>query len=141
LIDMKKNIDKKTFIEICKKEQSMAKAAACLKLHFNTFKKYALEYGCYSPNQSGKGIKKHINKRIQNIEEYSTRASVRRTILKENLLEYKCKICNIYEWNNNTLSLHLDHINGINSDHRLENLRWLCPNCHSQTGTYTGKNK
>lgn len=40
-----------------------------------------------------------------------------------------------------SLSLQLDHINGINNDHRLENLRFLCPNCHSQTNTYAGKNK
>ena len=39
------------------------------------------------------------------------------------------------------LSLQLDHINGINNDHRIENLRFLCPNCHSQTETYAGKNK
>ena len=36
--------------------------------------------------------------------------------------------------------LQLDHINGINTDHRLENLRLLCPNCHSQTPTYCGVN-
>ena len=142
LIDIRaKNIDKKKFIEICETEGSMAKAAAVLGLHFNTFKTYALKYGCYIPNQSGKGLKKDIKKRIQNIEEYSTRASVRKTILKENLIEYKCDICQIDTWNNKKLSLHLDHINGKNSDHRLENLRWLCPNCHSQTTTYTGRNK
>jgi 5-methylcytosine-specific restriction endonuclease McrA len=136
-----KNIKKETFIEVCKKEQSMAKAAAALGLHFNTFKKYALEYGCYITNQSGKGIKKDIKKRIQNIEDYATRAAVRKAILKENLIEYKCNICKIDSWNGEKLSLHLDHINGKNGDHKLENLRWLCPNCHSQTSTYTGKNK
>ena len=35
--------------------------------------------------------------------------------------------------------MHLDHINGINDDNRLENLRFLCPNCHSLTDTYCGK--
>ncbi|MGH7660947.1 MAG: HNH endonuclease [Vulcanimicrobiaceae bacterium] len=37
--------------------------------------------------------------------------------------------------------LHIDHLNGANNDHRLENLRLLCPNCHSQTSTYCGRNK
>src|SRR5690606_17948485 len=37
-------------------------------------------------------------------------------------------------------SLQLDHINGISNDNRIENLRILCPNCHSQTATYAGKN-
>ena len=136
-----KKIDKDLFIKVCVEELTMAKAAAKLNLHFNTFKKYALKFECYSPNQSGKGIKKDIKKRILNLEEYSSRASIRKVIIKENLIEYKCSECNIQTWNNKSLSLHLDHINGINNDNRLENLRFLCPNCHSQTETYTGRNK
>jgi 5-methylcytosine-specific restriction endonuclease McrA len=136
-----KKLDRDSFIKVCNEELTMAKAAAKLNLHFNTFKRYALEYNCYSPNQSGKGIKKNILKRISNLEDYSSRASIRKTILKENLIEYKCSECNVIEWNGKTLSLHLDHINGVNNDNRLENLRFLCPNCHSQTETYTGRNK
>jgi hypothetical protein len=66
---------------------------------------------------------------------------VKRRILKDNLLPYECNKCNITDWLGEKLSLHLDHINGINDDHRLENLRFLCPNCHSLTSTYCGKNK
>ena len=62
-------------------------------------------------------------------------------LVKEGLKDYKCSICsNTGEWNNQKLTLQLDHINGINTDNRIENLRFLCPNCHSQTDTYTGKN-
>lgn len=70
----------------------------------------------------------------------SPRCVIRRRILEENLLEYKCAKCGISEWNNKPLSLELDHINGINNDNRLENLRFLCPNCHSQTKTHGSKN-
>jgi len=136
-----KNIDKERFIEVCKNEKTMAKAARALGLHFNTFKKYALEFECYSPNQSGKGIKKNIKKRIKNLADYSSRASVRKQIIQNKLIEYKCEKCQIYTWEGQKLSLHLDHINGKNWDHRLENLRFLCPNCHSQTNNYTGRNK
>lgn len=44
-------------------------------------------------------------------------------------------------WNNKALCLELDHINGDSGDNRQENLRFLCPNCHSQTITYCGRNK
>ena len=67
--------------------------------------------------------------------------SLKNKIIKFKILEYKCEKCkNIGEWNNKKLILHLDHINGINTDNRIENLRFLCPNCHSQTDTYSGKN-
>lgn len=69
------------------------------------------------------------------------RSVLRRYVLTNNLIPYKCAICGTSEWNNKTLSLELDHINGINNDNRLENLRFLCPNCHSQTTTYGSRNQ
>ena len=65
--------------------------------------------------------------------------------LKHHLLkigiEHKCQICGLGpEWNKKSLTLQVDHINGDNSDHRLENLRFLCPNCHTQTDTFCWKN-
>jgi hypothetical protein len=58
----------------------------------------------------------------------------------EGIKENKCEICGISDWNGKQLNCELDHINGNPKDHRLENLRILCPNCHSQTDTFCGKN-
>jgi Zn finger protein HypA/HybF involved in hydrogenase expression len=61
-------------------------------------------------------------------------------LILQNILKNECSICkNNGEWFGKKLSLQLDHINGINNDNRLENLRLLCPNCHSQTETFSGK--
>ena len=68
------------------------------------------------------------------------RTTLRNRIIKEEIIKYECKICHISSWNGNKISLQLDHINGVNDDNRLENLRFLCPNCHSQTPTWGSKN-
>ena len=49
-------------------------------------------------------------------------------------------MCGLSEWINGKLVLELDHINGDHTDNRIENLRFLCPNCHSQTETFRSKN-
>ena len=67
---------------------------------------------------------------------------LKKRLIQEHKLEYKCAFCgNTGEWYGKKLSLQLDHINGVHNDHRLENLRFLCPNCHSTTETFAGKNK
>ena len=67
---------------------------------------------------------------------------LKRRLIKEGLLTshcYKCK--NTGQWMGKSLTLQLEHKNGNNKDHRLENLELLCPNCHSQTSTWGGKRR
>ena len=72
---------------------------------------------------------------------YTNLTRFKERLIKANLLEYKCSCCGITTWNNQSLILQLHHINGNNRDNRLENLTFLCPNCHSQTENYSGKKK
>lgn len=73
---------------------------------------------------------------------YRNSNKLRKRLIKEKLLENKCKICGLLPvWQDKVLTMRLDHINGIPTDNRIENLRLLCPNCDSQTPTFTGRNK
>ena len=71
----------------------------------------------------------------------SCRGTLKRRLLEEGLLEYRCAAdeCSLTEWLGRPIALQLDHINGDPCDHRIENLRLLCPNCHSQTDTWGRK--
>ena len=74
--------------------------------------------------------------------ENSPHRHIRDRVTCDQFMEYKCSICKIDPvWNKEELILELDHINGIRNDNRKENLRWLCPNCHSQTSTFCMKNR
>ena len=69
-----------------------------------------------------------------------SRKNLKKRLIKEGILKDECGICELQpSWNGQLLSLQLDHINGVHDDNRLENLRLLCPNCHSQTDTFAGK--
>lgn len=69
-------------------------------------------------------------------------SKLRLRLIKQGILKEECAECGqLSTWNNRRLTLQLDHINGERTDNRLENLRLLCPNCHSQTPTHSGKNR
>jgi transposase-like protein len=69
-----------------------------------------------------------------------SRSNLKRRLLREGLKAPRCEACGITDWRGKPLSLALHHINGDGHDNRLENLQLLCPNCHSQTENFAGRN-
>ena len=74
-----------------------------------------------------------------NHPEYPTSHLCKR-LIKEGYKENKCEICGISEWMNKPISLQLHHKDDNHFNHQLENLQILCPNCHSQTDSFAGRN-
>lgn len=75
------------------------------------------------------------------LSEAKCRNTVKRHLIGAGILENVCEECGLEEWLGRPIVMELDHRNGIRNDNRLENLRMLCPNCHSQTETHGAKNK
>ena len=68
------------------------------------------------------------------------RHKLKNRIIKFQMLEYKCQCCGIDNiWNGKEMPMILDHINGVNNDNRLENLRFVCSNCDSTLPTYKNR--
>lgn len=133
--------------EVFNSALSIADAAKKLGLSGNNYRKIhflATYYGLPKPvyNASAVNSAKAISLPLEAIlvknSHYSTN-SLKKRLVKANRLIYVCEKCALdpdtsVTWKG--ISLQLDHINGDSSDNRIENLRILCPNCHSQTETY-----
>ena len=146
----RKFVDKEEFIQTCSESLTMAIAAAKLGIHFNTFKRLAIEFGCYRPNQGGKGVTDEkgaetrsvpLNEILEGKHPHFQTYKLKCKLIKAGIIKNECSVRGISSWQGKKLSCELDHINGIRTDHRLENIRILCPNCHSQTDTFRSKNK
>ena len=144
--DKMKDLTKQQLQEAIDTTQSMSAAAAKLGIHYQTFRRRAIKFDLFETNQSGKGIKKKRN-RIPLDEilagehpQYQTNY-LRLRLLEVGIKENVCEECGVSEWNNKPLTCELEHIDGNRANHRLENLRMLCPNCHSQTPTFRNKKR
>ncbi len=144
---MRSDITEELVIETCKNSLTMAEAARKLDLHYNTFIRYAKKFGCYIPNQGGKGTVKVKTSKIKTTDifdgkypDYQT-FKLKIRIFSEGLKEHICEICGNSEWLDKLIPLELHHIDGNSRNHEFVNLQLLCPNCHTLTDTYRGKNK
>jgi len=156
-----RKIDRNILEDIVKNSNSLSKILrACdADLHGGTFtflKKLLVEYNIdFShitlTNNYDKYDKvipaKSNNSRTYSIDDIlSGKVSYKGTVLKKRLfklgyLKNECVKCGLgSEWLGEPIVLQLDHINGNNTDNALSNLRILCPNCHSQTETFSGRN-
>jgi hypothetical protein len=109
----------------------------------NKLKKSKISYGHLKKYKYNFLTKKPIPLKyvLVNGSTYSTK-DLKKRLIAANILKEKCYICGLTNvWNKKKLVLVFDHINGNNNDHRLKNIRLLCPNCNSQTPTFSGRNR
>jgi 5-methylcytosine-specific restriction endonuclease McrA len=103
-------------------------------------KKHGIDFSHFTGQRWNSGRtdlpKRHIQEYLTLNGLFIKSHDLRLRLIKEGLKEYKCEGCGRTKWRGKPIPLELDHINGKHEDHRIENLRILCPNCHAQTETY-----
>ncbi len=111
---------------------------------YSTFIRRCREFGIYKTNMGLKGCKKPNPKaripleKIFSGEHFMTGGAIKRKLLEAGLVKDECSECKLPPvWNGKKLTIQLDHIDGDRTNNAQSNLRLLCPNCHSQTHTFS----
>ncbi len=114
-----------------------------LGLNTNHFKRKGWSKGLTKENCSSIGRVAAANS-VPDSEVFQKDSTFSSSRLKNRLVKlgwvYECAVCGLMEWQGKEIRLHVDHKDGDHYNNQLQNLRFLCPNCHSQTATYCGRN-
>ena len=149
-------LNKNDFLSIVKKSKSIKEALLFLNLTPNGTQYVKFKNRCLKEKISIDHFYEYQKERAKSLvnfnkidssvyfvkNKYVDSKTLKSKIRSEKKLEEKCQECGITDvWNNQPLVLHLDHVDGDNKNNLISNLRFLCPNCHSQTKTYSGRNR
>lgn len=149
---MEKNvISKERAEEICKQVYSIADFCRMVGWkpvggNYKTVHKYIKEYNLdishFTGQKTNLGNKNNIGLPKEEFfkkDKLIKSSDLIKKLIDLGLKEYKCECCEITEWNGKEIRLQIHHIDGDHFNNELNNLKILCPNCHSQTDTYAGK--
>ena len=125
-----------SFSDILRKQNKSISGTA-VKILKDKLDSYEISYLFLNEKEIGKQIP--LEEILVENRNYNSN-TLKKRLIESGLKEDRCELCECSnEWNGKPLTLQLDHINGNHSDNRLENLRIVCPNCHSQTETFSNK--
>ena len=150
---MKSQYTKEDVIKAVAENKSIAGVLRQLNLrpiggNYKTVHRLIKEYGLDTSHFTGQGwnvglaFKPKLSIKDEDVyvenSDYRCSWRLRERYKKTTGINY-CEVCGLTEWLNKPIPLEIHHINGNNTDNRLENLQLLCPNCHALTNNYRGR--
>ena len=144
-------MERKQVVDVILSSTTISEICARLGLKLNgsaypAFKKFAKDNNIDISHLLGTTLGRQSKLKHSVDDVFVNNVKRRRSQLLRGLLalgvEYVCSTCSLKPfWNGKDLQLHVDHINGDHKDNRRENVRLLCPNCHTQTETWGNKKR
>lgn len=134
--------DSNTIFELITKFGCTTKSA-----HYNTVKKYLklhnIDISHFVWSRKGKFKREIKDVLIKNYKGIGCNKKIKKYLYDSGIKKEECELCGLKpnEWKTGKISLILDHIDGINNNNEITNLRIICPNCDSTLDTYMGRNK
>jgi Zn finger protein HypA/HybF involved in hydrogenase expression len=153
---MRYKVTKEQLEDAVKKSESIASVCRILKIrpvggNYRTLRSKINKWSIDITHFTGQGwnvglkfrpsVKRPLSEILVDNSDFMSTSKLRIRLIKEGVKEHRCETCKLTEWMGYPIPLELDHINGKNTDNRIENLKMTCPNCHAQTPNYRGRNK
>jgi ribosomal protein L7Ae-like RNA K-turn-binding protein len=136
--ELQRLVDESSSLTDILRKQGKSVSGTTVKILKNKLDEYGIQY-FFIKEKDIIGKKIELSEILKKDRPYRSSA-LKQRLIEEGLKEDVCEICNQGPiWNGKPLTLQLDHINGDHNDNRIENLRILCPNCHTQTETFGSK--
>ena len=132
-----RNYTDQEFIDICKKVKSIAGLLKGLGLvtaggNYGQAKLNLQRLNIDTSHWTGQAWSK--GQRLKDWSQYAKSEHIKPHLIKER--GHKCECCKLNEWIDKPITLELEHIDGDRCNNEKNNLKLLCPNCHSQTSTW-----
>ncbi len=138
----RKKVSDEMILKIAAETENVGEACVKAGITFNAFKPRAIELGVYRPTGKNSGRFIPLEEILDGKHPQYQTFKLRNRLIKEGVMQNTCSECGVGPlWNGKPIQCQLDHRDGDRHNHKRGNLRMLCANCHSQTETFSGKNK
>lgn len=137
-------------LEVVQHAKTTREAASLMGMSYRAFRRHTQALGIFTVGVGGRPTGTHgcsprsttpLEEILEGKHPTYHGGTLKQRLIAKGLKKNECEECGVNSWQGKPLTCQLDHVDGDNTNHRWENLRILCPNCHSQTPTWGAKKR